>query len=139
MSYILYFRLFTHSGVQKYCVVFFFVLCTQCCQFLWIVNLSLPLQYSLTFISLKYIIEKKTNKQKQAKTKNKQKRSKKQTKSQTKHTQKKHTHTQNKIKNKKIETKRNKPRSSHWSSFTLTNLTCIGNFFGQCPMCHFLG
>jgi hypothetical protein len=30
--------------------LFFFVLCTLCCQFLWIVHLWLPLRYSLTFI-----------------------------------------------------------------------------------------
>jgi hypothetical protein len=38
---------------NTYCVVFllfFFVLCTLCCQFLWIVHFWLPLQYSLTFI-----------------------------------------------------------------------------------------
>ena len=39
---------------NEYCVVFFFVfflfvLCTLCCQFLWTLNLWLPLQYSLTF------------------------------------------------------------------------------------------
>jgi len=34
-----------------YCVVFFFVLCSLCCQFLWIVYFWLPLRYSLTFIS----------------------------------------------------------------------------------------
>ena len=47
-----------------YCVVFLFVflrivypmlthcvvLCTLCCQFLWILNFVLPLRYSLTFI-----------------------------------------------------------------------------------------
>jgi hypothetical protein len=32
------------------CVVFFFVLCTLCCQFLRIVHFWLPLQYSLTCI-----------------------------------------------------------------------------------------
>jgi hypothetical protein len=32
------------------CVFFFFVLCTQCCHFLWIVHFWLPLWYSLTFI-----------------------------------------------------------------------------------------
>jgi hypothetical protein len=31
-------------------VLFFLVLCTICCQFLWIVHLWLPLRYSLTFI-----------------------------------------------------------------------------------------
>jgi hypothetical protein len=37
-----------------YCVfvLFFFVLCTQCCQFPWIVHFSFPLRYSLTFIYL---------------------------------------------------------------------------------------
>ena len=42
-----------HSGVQHILccvfVLFFFVLCTQCCQFLWIVHSWLPLWYSLTF------------------------------------------------------------------------------------------
>ena len=43
-------------GVSStYCVVVFFclfsiVLCTLCCQFLWIVHFWLPLRYSLTFI-----------------------------------------------------------------------------------------
>jgi hypothetical protein len=37
---------------NTYCVVFFFVLCTVCCQFLWIVPFWLPLRYSLTFIYL---------------------------------------------------------------------------------------
>ena len=32
------------------CVLFFFVLCTLCCQFLWNVHLWLPFRYSLTFI-----------------------------------------------------------------------------------------
>jgi len=31
-------------------VLIFFVCCTLCCQFLWIVDLWLPLRYSLTFI-----------------------------------------------------------------------------------------
>jgi len=31
-------------------VLFFLVLCTLCCQFLWIVHFWLPLWYSLTFI-----------------------------------------------------------------------------------------
>ena len=46
------FVLFSYSGVQhKLCSVFvFFVLCTLCCQFLWIVHFWLPLRYSLTFI-----------------------------------------------------------------------------------------
>jgi hypothetical protein len=42
MSYICYLILFRHSGVQHilWCVLFYlsssWVLCTQCCQFLWI-------------------------------------------------------------------------------------------------------
>jgi hypothetical protein len=48
--------LFVDSGVQHiFCyvfVLFFFVLCTLCCQFLWIVHFWLPLRYSLTFIYL---------------------------------------------------------------------------------------
>jgi hypothetical protein len=43
-----------YSGFQHifvcYFVLFFFVLCTLCCQFLWIVYFRLPLRYSLTFI-----------------------------------------------------------------------------------------
>ena len=35
---------------NTYCVVFFFVSCARCCQFLWIVHLWMPLRYSLTFI-----------------------------------------------------------------------------------------
>ena len=39
---------------NTYCVVFFvlfyFVLCTPYCQFLWIVHFWLPLRYSLTFM-----------------------------------------------------------------------------------------
>ena len=49
-----YLCLFAYSGVQSILccvfVLFFFVLCTLCCQFLWIVNFYLPLRYSLTFI-----------------------------------------------------------------------------------------
>ena len=42
---------------KTYCVLllfffFLFVLCTLCCQFLWIVLFSLPLRYSLTFINI---------------------------------------------------------------------------------------
>jgi hypothetical protein len=32
-----------------FCVLFFFVLCALCCQFLWIVHCWLPLRYSLAF------------------------------------------------------------------------------------------
>ena len=37
---------------NTYCVVFlfFFVLCTLCCQFLWVVHFWLPLRYYLMFI-----------------------------------------------------------------------------------------
>ena len=46
--------LFVHSGVQHIlrCVfaLFVFVLCTQCCQFLWFVHIGLPFRYSLKFI-----------------------------------------------------------------------------------------
>ena len=54
MSYLRYFCLFAYSGVQHIlCCVFvsfFFILCTLCCQILWIVLFWLPLRYSLTFI-----------------------------------------------------------------------------------------
>jgi hypothetical protein len=58
MSYLRYLCLFGHSGVKTIlCVVvvvlfFVFVLCTLCCQFLWVVLFSLPLRYSLTFINI---------------------------------------------------------------------------------------
>ena len=49
-----YLCLFAQSGVQHilYCVfvLFFFVLCTLCCQFLWNVYFWLTLRYSLTCI-----------------------------------------------------------------------------------------
>ena len=49
-----YLCLLAQSGVQHIlcCVfaLFFFVLCTLCWQFLWIVHFWLPLLYSLTFI-----------------------------------------------------------------------------------------
>ena len=35
---------------NTYCIVYFFVLFTLCCQFLWIVYFWVPLWYSLTFI-----------------------------------------------------------------------------------------
>jgi hypothetical protein len=55
MSYLRYLCLLAQSGVQHILccvfVLFFFALCTQFCQLLWIVYLfSLPLRYSLTFI-----------------------------------------------------------------------------------------
>ena len=54
MFYLCYLCLFVHCGVQHILcyvfVLFFFVLCTLCCQFLWIVHFWLPLRYSLTFI-----------------------------------------------------------------------------------------
>ena len=36
---------------NTYCVVFFFFVCTLCCQFLWMGHFLLPLRYSLTFIN----------------------------------------------------------------------------------------
>jgi len=54
MSYLHYLCLFAHSGVQHIlcCVfiLFVFVLCTLCYQFLYIVHFWFPLRYSLTFI-----------------------------------------------------------------------------------------
>jgi hypothetical protein len=44
---------FAYSRVQLICgvfVLFVFVLCTLCCQFLWTVHCWMPLRYSLTFI-----------------------------------------------------------------------------------------
>jgi hypothetical protein len=35
--------------VSLCCVLFVFVLCTTCCQFLWIVHFKLPLRLSLAF------------------------------------------------------------------------------------------
>ena len=55
-----YLCLFAYSGVQYILcwafALFFFVLCTISCRFLWIVHFWLPLRYSLTFI-LKYLID----------------------------------------------------------------------------------
>jgi hypothetical protein len=49
LMYLRYFCLFTYSGVQHMLccvfVLFLFVLCTLCCQFLWIVYFGLPLHY----------------------------------------------------------------------------------------------
>jgi hypothetical protein len=54
MSYLSYLCLFAYSGTQHIlcCVfaLFFFVMCTLCYQFLWIVHFLLSLRYSLTFI-----------------------------------------------------------------------------------------
>ena len=54
MSYLRYLCLLVHSGVQRIlgCVfiLFFFVLCTLCCQFLWIVCLRLV--YPMLSVSL---------------------------------------------------------------------------------------
>jgi len=41
---------------SKYCVVYFFVLCTLSCHFPWIVHFRLPLRYSLTFIKLEFTV-----------------------------------------------------------------------------------
>ena len=43
VSYLLYSCLFAYSGVQH-------ILCTLCCQLLWIVYFWLPSRYSLTFV-----------------------------------------------------------------------------------------
>jgi hypothetical protein len=54
MFYLRYFCLFAYSDAQYILccvfVLFFFVLCTLCSQFLRIVHFWLPLRYSLTFI-----------------------------------------------------------------------------------------
>jgi hypothetical protein len=54
MSYLRYLWFFVYSGVQYIlcCVLFVFVLCALCCQFLWIVHFDCPfgLLDSLTFI-----------------------------------------------------------------------------------------
>jgi hypothetical protein len=51
-----YLCLFTHSGVQHLLwfvfALYFLVLCTLCCQFLWIVYFLLPLRCSATFIDI---------------------------------------------------------------------------------------
>ena len=55
MPYLRHLCLFVHNDVQHILccvfVLFFLVLCTLWCQFLWVVNFWLPLRYSLTFIS----------------------------------------------------------------------------------------
>ena len=57
MSYLRYLCLFVYSGVQHMlcCVfaLFFFVLCTLCCQLLWIFHFWLTVRYSRTFILYK--------------------------------------------------------------------------------------
>ena len=54
MSYLRYLCVFAHRGVKHIlCCVFallVFVLCTQCCKFLWIVHSWWPIWFSLTFI-----------------------------------------------------------------------------------------
>ena len=53
VSYLHYLCLLAHSGVKHILccafALFFFVLCTLCRQFPWIVHFWLPLRYSLTF------------------------------------------------------------------------------------------
>jgi len=60
MSYLRYLCVLAYSGVQHilWCVfaLFVVIMCTLCCQFLWIVNFVLSRQYSLTFISCKIIV-----------------------------------------------------------------------------------
>ena len=48
MSYLRYLGLLAHSGVQH---ILWCVLCSLCCQFIWIVHFWFPLRYSLTFIA----------------------------------------------------------------------------------------
>ena len=54
MSYLRYLCVLAYSGVQHILgcvfVLFFVVLRTLCCQFLWLVHFWLPHRYSLTFI-----------------------------------------------------------------------------------------
>jgi len=54
MSYLSYLCLSAYRGTEHILccvfVLFFFVMCTLCCQFLWIVHFLLSLRYSLTFI-----------------------------------------------------------------------------------------
>ena len=58
MSYLPYLYLFVYSSIQHIlcCIfaLFVFVLCTQCCQCLWITNSWLPCRLFLTFIYLVY-------------------------------------------------------------------------------------
>ena len=64
MSYLRWLSLLAYSHVPTHIVLcfclFFFVLCTLCCQFLWIVHFWFSLQYSLTFIRLIGIVNDKT-------------------------------------------------------------------------------
>ena len=54
MSYLRYMCLFVHSGVQRMLccvfVLFFVVFCAKCWQFVWIVQIGLPLRFSLKLI-----------------------------------------------------------------------------------------
>jgi len=64
MSYLRYLCLVTHSGVQHILrgvfVLFVFVSCTLCWQFLRYVHLWLPLRYFLAFIvTVKHIVSQK--------------------------------------------------------------------------------
>ena len=56
---------FGYSGVQRVlcCIfaLFVFIWCTPCYQFLWIVHLWFPLQYSITFICLIVVLVEITN------------------------------------------------------------------------------
>ena len=58
MSYLHYFCLFGYSGVQHILCcdfdLFYYVICTLCCLFLWIIQFWLLLRYSLTFIFHQY-------------------------------------------------------------------------------------
>jgi hypothetical protein len=67
VSYLRYLCLLAHSGVQHIlcCVfaLFFFVLCTLCCQFIWSVSLWLPRRYYLTSTSSSTLIVKRLKSQ----------------------------------------------------------------------------
>ena len=60
ISYLRYSCLFAYSGLQyiQCCVfvLFFFVLCTPCCQFLWNVHFWSTLRYSLAFPTIYCIV-----------------------------------------------------------------------------------
>jgi len=61
MSYLRYVCLLAYIVVQHilWCVFnvsFFFVLCTLCCQVLWIFHFALPLRYSVTLLNMANIV-----------------------------------------------------------------------------------
>ena len=63
MSYLCYLCLFAYSSVQRILcfvfVLFFFILCTLCCQFVWIILFDCPFGVLLLFrIRVRYRILK---------------------------------------------------------------------------------